>query len=1234
MKIHRVFCHSFLLLSLFFVCFNASAQEPSWLVKEPFRQKVFVRNEGQFNNPLKSSPEVILFGASLDGVDMFFSPTGLTYRYVEVTQVGEEKETREGAGEEERMKVTPRYISMEWAGANPGVQVVAEQAVAHYFTYPSPNGRPDALSVKAAGYKKIIYKDIYPFIDVEYVFPSDSSGIKYSLILRPGATPADIKMKWKGGKVSTDKNGNLDIKSSFGNFTDHAPKTFYQNGETIQSAFELSDNTVSFKLNQPLLTVNHASAIIIDPWTTTPVFAQGAPYEVDYDYAGNVYVFGGVSPTFTEIKYNSAGVQQWSFNASNVLGTFYNDIAVDRNTGITYIVQGSNLFGSAIAIQISTAGSQTNSYPLAASMNEMWRIVFNNCSQKCVVAGGGTSGSRQAAVLDPVSGFSAPVNVLNSATSLHDLGILCSDNASATCYMGSTRSFQYPALFDNVMMKCPIPSLTPAYTVPDNHNFYEDSYGSFYIKRYSSICGWNGMAVSAKYLYTYDGKLLQRWNKNTGGFMNNTNVIASPDTFKWGGISVDDCDHIFVGVKAAVVQYDTNMTIVGTTPMATGTDTVYDVQFAPGNKLYVSGNNFVAFYQLSNIVCTPASSFSITTSSGGSCSAATATATVTGGSPPYTYVWNPSGQTTATATGLTTGTYTVTISDNSCNPPQTETVAVTAGSTTSMTITSSPASCLSPTGSATVTINTGTGPYSYQWSPSGGTSSAATGLSAGNYSVVVTDGSGCTATKTVTITAGGSITATMNSTQSTCLSSTGSATVTPTGGTNPYTYLWNTSPAQSAQSVTGLAAGTYSVLITDGSGCTTTATVSITGSGGITASVNSTQSSCSQPTGTATANPSSGSAPYTYSWNTSPSQATQTATGLAVGIYSVTITDVNGCTVTSSVSITAAGGPTTTAAAVNAILCSGGNNGSASSAPLGGTAPYNYLWSNGQTTQTATGLSAGTYTIVVTDAGGCSAVATVNIPQPAPVTAIAGAAPDTCNSAQGSAAVTAAGGTSPYSYLWSNGLSTQSITGLSPGTYSVLITDVNGCTQTASAVVGNTGSAVANAGPNVVITSGTSTNLTATGGVNYSWSTGETTNPITVAPTVTTTYTVTVTDANGCSDVDTVVVIVIEPLIDCSGLIANDLFFLPNAFSPNKDGYNERFHLLEGKYFADCLADFYIAIYNRWGERVFEGTFIAFSWDGTYKGKLEDTGVFAYYIRAVVKNGDEVKQKGNLSLLR
>ena len=232
------------------------------------------------------------------------------------------------------------------------------------------------------------------------------------------------------------------------------------------------------------------------------------------------------------------------------------------------------------------------------------------------------------------------------------------------------------------------------------------------------------------------------------------------------------------------------------------------------------------------------------------------------------------------------------------------------------------------------------------------------------------------------------------------------------------------------------------------------------------------------------------------------------------------------------------------------------------------------------------------------------------------------------------ASVGASGGSVPYSYIWSNGQTTSSISNLIAGIYSVTITDANGCTQIAAAVVTSIGGPAANVSANVTIVSGDSTVLAASGGGNYSWSTGETTTSIVVSPSFTTTYTIIVTDAGGCTDVAAVTVFVIEPISDCSEAESLDAFILPNAFSPNNDTRNDNFHLLYGQLLVDCVKEFYIAVYNRWGEKVFEGTTLNFSWDGTYKGKAEDTATFAYYMNAVLTNKTTVKKKGNISIIR
>ncbi len=280
--------------------------------------------------------------------------------------------------------------------------------------------------------------------------------------------------------------------------------------------------------------------------------------------------------------------------------------------------------------------------------------------------------------------------------------------------------------------------------------------------------------------------------------------------------------------------------------------------------------------------------------------------------------------------------------------------------------------------------------------------------------------------------------------------------------------------------------------------------------------------------GNATANPSGGVPPYSYAWNTIPVQTTQTVTGLCAGIYSVTVTDVSGCTlgVTDSAIITS---PTLLTALTPTIVepsCNGMNNGSATANPIGGTAPYNYVWNiiPAQSSQTATGLAAGSYTITITDAGNCTINTIVIVTQPAILSVSLSQNPINCSGAcNGLISAQQSGGTPPFSYLWSTGETNGWIDSLCAGTYSLVVTDTNGCSATAAFVMTQPST------PLTVTT--TQTNITCyffnngsatvfpSGGVppyTYFWMpTGGTNQTATGLNGIS--YTVTVSDSAGCS---------------------------------------------------------------------------------------------------------------------
>jgi len=503
-----------------------------------------------------------------------------------------------------------------------------------------------------------------------------------------------------------------------------------------------------------------------------------------------------------------------------------------------------------------------------------------------------------------------------------------------------------------------------------------------------------------------------------------------------------------------------------------------------------------------------------------------ATVTPAGGSPPYTYIWSH-GETDSTVTDLCAGTYTVTVIDlNGCT--STATVEITDTATYEVNITDSTMiTCNGDCdGTAVATAVGGTPPYDFEWSdPAGTTNDTVTDLCAGWYFVTLTDATGCTRVDSVNITEPGTaFTHTMSYTNITCFGDNdGSATITPSGGSTPYTYVWSVAGTNST--ITGLSGGMYYVTATDNNGCSVTDSAQITEPALLEASItDTTHVDCyGNCNGIAIVTPVGGSVPWSYLW--SDSQTDSTAASLCANTYTVTVSDDHGCDTIVSVTITQPAEIITSITGTNAA-CSGVDNGTAILSISGGETPYSFEWSNGESTQNISGLAPMEYFVTVTDDNGCTMVDSITINADMGITlAVLDTTHVTCfGDADGAIDINASGSLfPPITYEWSNGETTDDISGLGPGTYTVTATDQAGCTAIDSATVLEPSA--------ITIDSGTHTDITCNGDddgtitISASGGTGSLEYDIGAGTQGTgdftglspATYTITITDTNGCT---------------------------------------------------------------------------------------------------------------------
>lgn len=1418
------------------------------------KSRSFIENKGQFNafETVETGP--IRFAFDFGSTRVFFGTKGLGYSFLEAEKIPKaqreayEATLRRTVQEHKRFekmvgkfKYKGDWLTMQWEGMNSACQLLAVNESSDYHNYSYSGSEGTLVGVDhARAYQKLIYKNCYPGIDIEYTIHPEV-GIKYALIVQPNANPTLISMAYDRDVLL--KNGEVHVPTSFGDMVDHSPLSFIA-GDTssvVRSSFVQSGNHISFEVGS----YDSTKTLVIDPWVQTPAFATNwdVVWECERDAAGNTYVLGGIMP-MQVLKYSSTGTLLWTYNTpydtSNCwLGTLATDLA-----GNSYVTRGSVSGIQKISSGGALVWNNNGGGGSIGNSDEYWSIAFN-CDQTGLVIGG-TSGAfalpplLEASIFNMNTGngnisntvdvavgpsFSIPPNVQevrsiaaapngkyyfltqDTIGFISDNFNLCTGNSSDLFKINNgidlgykCEDFRYDntgicalaadatALFvnkGNQLQKRSLSNLSVLGTVNipnggfasqglginalSNSGIAVDDCGNIYVGSTDGVYKFNNALVQQAFYPTafkvYDvevnlsGEIIAcggTGNSSSGSRSGGIQSFAAsacvpiastccdasiciPSTFcsndapvtlttatsggTWSGNGVS-ASGVFnpslAGVGSHTITYtlpcgsesitilvsscqsmqvceetNGNFTVTGgvgpyswaqfvpasNTPITNQTQCeacgyTWNPGFPPflpaqclNNLLqpvttcsspssyatFTTGNSVAVPPGVTNVQITDASgtvitvdlttvlpcgtvpcpTINLTTSSqtnvncfGVSNGAATVSAV--GGTGPYSFTWSPGNLTGASQVNLAAGTYTVSILDaNNC--PGSGTVNISQPSALAVSTTATATTCTAFTGVASTTVTGGSAPYAYLWNPGGSTSSSINNLSSGNYTVTVTDANNCQAISTVNVpsTNGPSISLLSSSNVSCAGGMDGQASVTVAGGSGTLSVQWIPGNLNGT-SQNNLSAGTYQVTVTDASGCSNA--LSITIEEPIPISISQgviVPATCGVNDGSASVLVTGGTIPLSYAWSPSGGNAAL-ASNLGAGSYNIIVTDANNCTDNVTLIVPNANGPVVSIVGVTDVSCMGATDGSALASVNGGNPPYTYNWlPSGGTNSTATNLAEGTYSVLVTDIQGCVGTASALIGSPLPIVINESILPTSCDASTGQISVSVSGGTPGYVYNWqpSNG-SGSSITNLAVGNYTLTVTDAAGCSQTENYTMTASGTIPITVSPySVTIFEGQSVTLTANGASDYFWEPPYAlscdTCGITVAnPDLTTIYTVTGTDENGCTGTAEVLVNVQK--------ICGD-FYVPTVFAPDGNGSSENTKVCV---YGTCISSFEYNVYNRWGQLVFKTNEQNNCWDGTFKGSPQHAGVYAYTLYITLDNGDYLEQSGNLTLIR
>lgn len=1106
-----------------------------WVQKfEP--AKSFIENRSQFDGQNHRAAPV-LYAVDHGTTKIFFTEKGITYRLIEVENKYDEEEIEErrdlSHAEKEEMEhekvSTNDYVHMEWVDPSPNLKVIAEDKTEDYFNYSVGEKSID----KIPAYKRIKYQNLYDGIDVVFEFhPTD--GIKYSFFVRPEADPSKIGMRYLSADgMNLDASGDLHLPTLFGDILEHGPLSFYDTdpNSKVESRFILDGNTIRIHVEN----YDSTRTLVIDPWVQTPTLASSnSVWECDVDPSSNVYIIGGENP-LKLLKYSSTGALQWTFTTSyDTIGDDWLGALATDNNGNSFVSNGA---GAALT-KVNTAGSQQFSVNGGGLSDEYWTISFNCDQTKLVIGGTYASGliDLTAAIFDvnPANGsiMNTQVVAIGSISgfppTIQEVRSLSPSKNSRYYYLTHDTLGAIDQSFSPCFNGEPIFKMDHGYSLGYKMENYRPNNGN------AGICS---IRANDSFVYTQNGTTVHKRSLSNGAIIASAPIPGGQSTTSLGlnvignsGIDIDDCGNVYVGSSTGVYKFDANLNQLG---FSATNFKVYDVSVNYNGEVIAAGStgtnsdaNRVGHVQalamnacapLEHICCDP------NICPAGPFCETDAPVTLTAGDPGG--VWSGNG-----ITNSSTGVFSPAVAG-----PGVHTIVYTLPcGADSIQISVSPCQplevCIESNGD--LTVQTGTAPYTwdywatgvstpitnqaeceacgYTWIPfvnqcSGGTTCASsagwlnfasgTTVTPPSYPVRVVDAVGdslvindpnslqpCTECEIPDIAVSAQDPACEGGTD-------GSINLTVTG-TSTYNFSWSNNAT--TEDISGLAAGTYTVTVTDQNdvNCDTTFSVILAdGSGPAITGITVTDASCGNSDGQIDITATSATQ---YSVDGGANfQAGTSFAGLAAASYDIVVEDANGCQADTSISVNNANGPSIDNVAFTDPNC-GATDGTIDITATGGATPLQYSIDNGSTFQTSSSfnsLAAGTYDIVVEDASGCQAFdQAVLSSNGGPSIDNVSTTDPTCGSTNGQIDITASGGTPPLQYSIDNGTTFQtgsSFTGLAAGNYDVIVDDGQGCPSTQQVTLNSSGGATID---NVAVTDATcgqpdgQIDITASGG--------------------------------------------------------------------------------------------------------------------------------------------------------